>query len=74
MYDNPWTYLEQTFDSDDVGDNFGFVYEITNVLNGRHYIEESISGLLERHLARKENKNKRVIGKPVLRIVSRTKR
>tara|TARA_R100000005_G_C4958441_1_gene176160 strand:+ start:492 stop:920 length:429 start_codon:yes stop_codon:yes gene_type:complete len=38
MYDNPWTYLEQTFDSDDVGDNFGFVYEITNVVNGRHYI------------------------------------
>ena len=31
-------YLERTFDSSDVGDNFGFVYEITNLLNGRRYI------------------------------------
>jgi hypothetical protein len=38
MYENPWTYLEQTFDSIDVGDYFGFVYEITNLLNGRRYI------------------------------------
>ena len=37
-YENPWIYLERTFDSSDVGDNFGFVYEITNLLNGRRYI------------------------------------
>ena len=37
-YENPWTYLERTFDSSDVGDYFGFVYEITNLLNGRRYI------------------------------------
>ena len=37
-YENPWLYLEQPFDSDSIGDNFGFVYKITNLLNGRSYI------------------------------------
>ena len=37
-YENPWTYLERTFDSESIGDNFGFVYKITNLLNGRQYI------------------------------------
>ena len=37
-HENPWTYLEQPFDSDSIGDNFGFVYKITNLLNGRSYI------------------------------------
>ena len=37
-YENPWLYLEQPFDSDSIGDNFGFVYKITNLLNGRQYI------------------------------------
>ena len=37
-YENPWLYLEQPFDSDSIGDNFGFVYKITNLLNNRSYI------------------------------------
>ena len=37
-YENPWVYLERTFDSDDVGDYFGFVYLITNKSNQRQYI------------------------------------
>ena len=37
-YDNPWLYLERVFDSDDIGDNFGFVYLITNKSNQRQYI------------------------------------
>jgi hypothetical protein len=37
-YENPWLYLERTFDSDDVGDYFGFVYLITNKSNQRQYI------------------------------------
>jgi len=37
-YENPWTYLERTFDSSDVGDYFGFVYLITNKSNQRQYI------------------------------------
>jgi hypothetical protein len=37
-YENAWTFLERTFDTDDVGDNFGFVYNITNLTNERQYI------------------------------------
>ena len=37
-YENPWTYLERTFNSSDVLDYFGFVYLITNKSNQRQYI------------------------------------
>ena len=37
-YENPWIYLERTFDTDDVGEYFGFVYLITNKSNQRQYI------------------------------------
>ena len=37
-YENPWKFLERDFDSIDVGDNFGFVYCITNLINQRKYI------------------------------------
>ena len=43
--ENPRLYLEQPFDSDSIGDNFGFVYKITNLLNGDRTLEESIFGL-----------------------------
>ena len=37
-YENCWTYNGDVFDSDDIGDHFGFVYCITNKTNGRKYI------------------------------------
>ena len=37
-YENPWRYNGQVFDTDDIGDNFGFVYLITNQSNGRKYL------------------------------------
>ena len=37
-YENPWLYMERTFDSDSIGDYFGFVYRITNLTNGKKYI------------------------------------
>ena len=37
-YDNPWRYNERPFDSDSIGEYFGFVYRITNQSNGRSYI------------------------------------
>ena len=37
-YDNGWRYNGKVFDSDDIGDYFGFVYRITNQSNGRSYI------------------------------------
>jgi len=37
-YENPWTYLERPFTSDDILDNFGFVYLITNISTNRKYL------------------------------------
>ena len=37
-YDNPWIYDERPFNSDNIDDYFGFVYKITNLINGRSYI------------------------------------
>ena len=37
-YDNPWRYDERVFDSNDIGDYYGFVYLITNQSNKRQYI------------------------------------
>ena len=37
-YENPWTYDGKIFDSDNILDNYGFVYLITNKSNKRKYI------------------------------------
>lgn len=37
-YENPWIYLERPFTSDDILDNYGFVYLIANKSNQRQYI------------------------------------
>ena len=37
-YENPWTFDNKPFDSNDIGDYFGFVYLITNKSNSRRYI------------------------------------
>ena len=33
-----WTYNDIDFTEDQIGDNYGFVYQITNLTNGRKYI------------------------------------
>ena len=37
-YENPWYFEGSPFLSEDIDDNFGFVYLITNLQNGRQYI------------------------------------
>jgi hypothetical protein len=37
-YNNPWIYDGKPFESEDIHDNFGFVYLIQNNLNGKKYI------------------------------------
>jgi hypothetical protein len=37
-YDNAWKYNGDIFDSDNIGNYFGFVYCITNKTTGRRYI------------------------------------
>ena len=38
VYENPWLYEGKPFTSDDIGDQFGFVYCITNLQTGKQYI------------------------------------
>ena len=37
-YENPWIYNGKIFNSTDIGEHFGFVYNITNLQNKRQYI------------------------------------
>jgi hypothetical protein len=37
-YENPWYFKGTPFLSEDINDNFGFVYLITNIQNNRKYI------------------------------------
>jgi hypothetical protein len=37
-YENPWTFEDNTFRSEDIGDYKGFVYMITNNITGEKYI------------------------------------
>tara|TARA_B100000287_G_scaffold164789_1_gene155444 strand:+ start:839 stop:1300 length:462 start_codon:yes stop_codon:yes gene_type:complete len=38
VYENAWEYKGTTFTSDDIGDQFGYVYCITNLQSGKKYI------------------------------------
>ena len=38
VYENPWIYEGKPFTSDDIGNFFGYVYCITNIITGRKYI------------------------------------
>lgn len=38
MYENPWFFNEEVFDSDHINGYYGFVYLITNLCNDRKYI------------------------------------
>lgn len=37
-YDNPWIFNDKIFKSSDIQDNYGFIYKITNLMDGRAYI------------------------------------
>ena len=41
-YVNPWTYRGKTIDSGDIGDNYGFVYLITNIETGKKYVGKKL--------------------------------
>ena len=38
VYENPWIYEGEPFTTDDIGDQFGFVYRNTNLQTGKQYI------------------------------------
>ena len=68
-YENPWHFEGKPFLSENINDNFGFVYLITNLTNGRSTLAENTFGHLENHQERKEKLNKRVIGSGITDLV-----
>lgn len=41
-YANPWTYRGKSVGADDIGDNYGFVYLITDTLTGKKYVGKKL--------------------------------
>lgn len=41
-YDNPWLYNGLVFDSENIEDNYGFVYLIENLTNNRKYVGKKL--------------------------------
>ena len=53
-YENPWCYNDGYFTSDDIGDYFGFVYNLPISTTNDNTLGESIFGLLENLKEKKE--------------------
>ena len=58
-YDYPWIYNDQEFESEDIGDNYGFVYRITNLENGHDYVGRKFFWTIKKRPPLKGKKNKR---------------
>jgi len=58
-YDNPWTYNGKAFESEDINDYYGFIYRITNTINGHDYIGRKYFTTIKKRPPLKGKKNKR---------------
>lgn len=58
-YDNPWTYNDKPFESEDIDDYYGFVYRITNLENGHDYVGRKFFWKVKKRPPLKGKKNKR---------------
>lgn len=58
-YDYPWIYKGKEFTSDDIGEYYGFVYRITNTINGHDYIGRKFFHTIKKRPPLKGKKNKR---------------
>jgi hypothetical protein len=58
-YDNPWTYLGKTFESEDINEYYGFIYRITNTVNGFDYVGRKYFKTIKKRPPLKGKKNKR---------------
>lgn len=54
-----WTYDGYEFTSEDIGDNYGFIYRITNMVNGHDYIGRKYFTTKRKLKPLKGRKNKR---------------
>ena len=58
-YEYPWSYNGKTFDSEDIQDNYGFIYRITNIINGYDYVGRKYFTTVKKRPPLKGKKNKR---------------
>ena len=58
-YEYPWLYNGKPFDSEDVQDNYGFIYRITNNQNGHDYVGRKYFTTIKKRPPLKGKKNKR---------------
>ena len=58
-YDNPWTYLGKPFESEDINNYYGFIYRITNTVNGHDYVGRKYFKTIKKRPPLKGKKNKR---------------
>ena len=58
-YENPWTYNGTVFDSENIADNYGFIYRITNTTNGFDYVGRKYFKTIKKRPPLKGKKNKR---------------
>ena len=58
-YEYPWLYNGKPFDSEDIQDNYGFIYRITNTENGHDYVGRKYFTTVKKRPPLKGKKNKR---------------
>ena len=58
-YEYPWTYNGKPFESEDIQDNYGFIYRITNITNGHDYVGRKYFTTVKKRPPLKGKKNKR---------------
>ena len=58
-YEYPWIYRGKTFESEDIQDNYGFIYRITNTQNGHDYVGRKYFTTVKKRPPLKGKKNKR---------------
>ena len=58
-YEYPWTYNGKPFESEDIHDNYGFIYRITNTTNGYDYVGRKYFTTVKKRPPLKGKKNKR---------------
>ncbi len=58
-YEYPWRYNGNIFDSEDIQDNYGFIYRITNTTNGYDYVGRKYFTTVKKRPPLKGKKNKR---------------
>jgi len=58
-YENPWTYDGKIFESEDINEYYGFIYRITNTVNGHDYVGRKYFKTIKKRPPLKGKKNKR---------------